>query len=91
MGDVRVARQVSTASSMGRRSPIDHGFAWVIAFSAGVAFFIGAGFIKAYTMVFEQLLVMFNQSATATSLVSSLHGGVKMCSSKYTYIMPSSI
>ena len=72
-----MARQVSL-----RRSPVDHGFAWIIALAAGVSFFIGAGFYKAYTLVFEQLLLMFNQSATATSLVSSLHGGIKMCSSK---------
>ena len=77
MGDVRMSRQVSL-----RRSPVDHGFAWIIALAAGVSFFIGAGFYKAYTLVFEQLLLMFNQSATATSLVSSLHGGIKMCSSK---------
>lgn len=89
MGDLRASRQVSTASASGR-SPIDHGFAWVIAFSAGVAFFIGAGFVKAYTLVFEQLLLLFNESATATSLVSALHGGVKMCSSEYSTTSPHS-
>ena len=73
----------SCVSQQRRRSPVDHGYAWLIALASGVTFLIGAGFMKSYTMVYQQLLWRFGESATATAVVSSLHGGVKMCSSKY--------
>ena len=76
-------RTVSLQRLKSRRTPVDHGYAWLISLAAGVSFFIGAGFIKSYTMVYDQLLMKFDESATATAFVSSLHGGVKMCSSKF--------
>ena len=69
-------------SETNRRSPIDHGYAWLIAFAAGMSFFIGAGLVKTYTFVYEALLEKFGHSATETALVASLHSGIKMCSSK---------
>ena len=77
-----VSRRTVTSTVSRRGSPVDHGYAWLIALASGVSFFMGAGFIKSYTMVYEQLLLKFGESATATAVVSSLHGGVKMCSSQ---------
>lgn len=73
---------INPGFSSERRSPVDHGHAWLIALAAGLSFFIAAGFIQSYTIVNGQLLMKFDQSATATALVGSLHGGIKMCSSK---------
>ena len=64
------------------KSPLDHGYAWVVCLAAGMSIYVGAGMNKSFTLVYEQLLNMFGHSATLTSLVGSLHLGIKLSSSE---------
>ena len=72
----------SSRYATNRNSPIDHGYAWCVNLATGLSFFIGFGFTRAWTFVYEALLAKFGETATATAMVESLHGGMKFCSSK---------
>lgn len=82
--DTKLVRSGKAASEL-NLSPIDHGFAWIIVAASGMTFFLGGGFNRSYTLVYQKLITMFGESATATAWVNALHVGVKMCSSKMSF------
>ena len=69
-------------SKKAKQPHLDHGYAWVIVFGAGMAFFLGGGFGRCFPLIYQRLMERFQSSATATAWVAAMHGAVKLCSSK---------
>ena len=63
--------------------PPDGGWGWIVILAASVAFFVAGGFGRSFTLIYQELITMFGQSATSTASVAALFGAVKLCSSKY--------
>ena len=76
------AKESPPPPSKPKHPDIDGGYAWVVVFAAGMAFFIGGGFGRCFPLVYQQLMGRFGSSATATAWVAAMHGAVKLCSSK---------
>lgn len=64
----------------------DGGYGWFVVLGAAIVFFIGAGFAKSFTLVYQQLLIKFKGGATATAWVQASNGLVKMIMGK-TYLL----
>jgi hypothetical protein len=54
----------------------------MIVLASALAFFLGGGVSRSFTLIYQQLLEIFHESAAATSLTAAIFGAVKMCSSK---------
>ena len=68
-------------------SPVDSSYSWFVVVLVGISFLIGAGFFRSFTLVYQKLLIRFNQGATLTAWVSAMYGCVKLCSSKSVFQM----
>ena len=67
-------------------SPIDSCYSWFVILLVGTSFLLGAGFFRSFTLVYQKLLLRYDQGATLTALVAGLHGCIKLCSSMISLI-----
>ena len=75
-----VVRRIRRRASV---KPPDGGWGWVVVGGCFIAFFLGGGLSRSFTLIYQHMLVVFGQSAAATSATAALFGSVKMCSSKW--------
>ena len=61
----------------------DGGWGWLIIAGFGVSQLIGVGFNRSFSIIYQQLMLRYGQSAAATSWVNSLYHCTKYASSKY--------
>jgi len=64
-------------------SPPDGGWGWVVVFACSVSFFVAGGFGRSFTLIYQELITKFGQSASSTATVAAVFGAVKLCSSEY--------
>lgn len=62
-------------------SPPDGGWGWVVVFACSVSFFVAGGFGRSFTLIYQELIIKFGQSASSTATVVAIFGAVKLCSS----------
>ena len=60
----------------------DSRFGWFQVLAAGITFFMLPGVTRSFSLLYEQLIERFQRSDSITAWVPSVHGTVKMCSSK---------
>ena len=63
--------------------PPDGGWGWVVVLACSVSFFVAGGFGRSFTLIYQELLAKFGESASSTATVAAVFGAVKLCSSEY--------
>ena len=62
--------------------PLDGGWGWLIVTGFGLSQLIGVGFNRSFSIIYQQLIIRYNQSAAATSWVNSIFGCTKYATSE---------
>ena len=67
-----MSKKLGTARMDTKFQPLDGGWAWMVMLGMGIVFALCMGYAKAYTLLYQAMLVQFQDSDVNTSIVMTV-------------------